>query len=82
MAIAMEGTEHQQVRFPQTIFSRGKRDAVCGKQLTFLYTNPYEHVEYKVSQFQVLRLRLSTFFLNNTCSDIILFTIIFVIKSR
>ena len=26
-----------------------KLSAVCGKRLTFLYTNPYEHVEYNVS---------------------------------
>ena len=26
-----------------------KLGAVCGKRLTFLYTNPYEHVKYNVS---------------------------------
>ena len=24
-------------------FNKGKRGAICGKRLTFLYTNPYEH---------------------------------------
>ena len=27
---------------------RGKRGAVCGKRFTFLYTSPYEHVQYNV----------------------------------
>ena len=26
----------------------GKRGAVCGKRLTFLYTSRYEHVQYNV----------------------------------
>ena len=30
------------------VLFRGKRGAVCGKRLTFLYTSPYEHVEYNV----------------------------------
>ena len=31
------------------VLFRGKRGAVCGKRLTFLYTSPYEHVEYNIS---------------------------------
>ena len=31
------------------VLFRGKRGTVCGKRLTFLYTSPYEHVEYNVS---------------------------------
>ena len=27
----------------------GKRGAVCGERFTFLYTSPYEHVQYNVS---------------------------------
>ena len=27
----------------------GKRGTVCGKRFTFLYTRPYEHVQYNVS---------------------------------
>ena len=28
---------------------RGKRGALCGKQFTFVYTSPHEHVEYNAS---------------------------------
>ena len=30
------------------VLFRGKSGVVCGKQLTFLYTSPYEHVQYNV----------------------------------
>ena len=50
---------------------------MCGKRLTFLYTSPCEHVDFCIT-FQVLS--LSTFAFNE-CSDIIIFTIIFVVKS-
>ena len=29
-------------------FVRVKSGAECGKQVTFLYTSPYEHVQYNV----------------------------------
>ena len=50
---------------------------MCGKWLTFLYTSPYEHITGEHITFQVLR--LSTFVFNK-CSEIIIFTIIFVVK--
>ena len=37
------------IHYPVCVLFRGKRGAVCGKRLTFLYTSPYEHVEYDVS---------------------------------
>ena len=48
---------------------------MSGKRLTFLYTSPYEHVEYKVSGPYV------NFFVFSKCSEIKIFTIIFVVKS-
>ena len=30
------------------VLFRGKRGAVCGKRLTFMYTSPCQHVEYNV----------------------------------
>ena len=33
---------------PVCVLFRGKRGAVCGKRLTFLYTSPFEHVKYNV----------------------------------
>ena len=50
---------------------------MCGKRLTFLYTSPCEHVDFYIT-FQILS--LSTFAFNE-CSDIIIFAIIFVVKS-
>ena len=48
---------------------------MCGKWLTFLYISLYKHVEYNVSGPWV------KFFCLNKCSEIIIFTIIFVVKS-
>ena len=52
---------------------------MCEKRFTFLYTSPFEHVKYKVSNITFRVLRLSTFVLNK-CTEIIIFTIIFVVK--
>ena len=59
------------------VLFRGKRGAVCGKRLTFLYTTPLN--KSNVTS-QVLRLRRPTFVFKK-CSEIILFTILFVVKS-
>ena len=48
---------------------------MCEKRLTFLYTSPYEHVQYN---FEAPR--LSTFVIKKS-SEIEIFTIIFVLKS-
>ena len=41
---------HDLVYFARVcVLFRGKRGTVCGKRLIFLYTSPYEHVEYNVS---------------------------------
>ena len=46
---------------------------MCGEWLTFLYTMNMSNIT-----FQVFRLSSSVF---NKCSEIIIFTIIFVVKS-
>ena len=47
-----------------------------GEGLTFLYTSPDEHVEYKASGPYV-----KYFFFFNKCSEIIIFTIIFWLRA-
>ena len=48
---------------------------MCGKRLAFLYTSPYEHVQYNVSG------PYASTFVFNKCSDKKIFTIKFVVRS-